>query len=78
MSHFKDRGFETRVDTKGTVVIGRDHFVIFEDLIEVFTTITIVRTRCDICQRIERIVIDFLTSADFRADISVEALLLAV
>ena len=78
MCHFEDSGLEAGVDTKGTMVVSRDHLAFFEDIVEIPPAITIGRTGRGVRECIQRIVVHGLLSAFFLTYEPVHALLCAV
>ena len=78
MGHFKDRGLAEGIDAERTIVKGRDHAIVLEDLIEVTTSVAVIRMRGDVDEVIKGIVVNPFSSSEHFADIPVHTLLSSV
>jgi len=78
VGHFKIVSNVLGVDTKGTVIKGRDHLFAFELLVYRCNSAPIKWVRFGISERIKRIVVDLFPFAFFFTKIPIQTLLCAV
>ena len=78
VGHFEDSSLAAGIDAERTVVKGSDHGCLFEDVVEVSASVTVLRVGRDIGQRVEWISVDLFPAAELFSDEPVHLLLTAV